>query len=208
MGIAFWTVPASALVYQVKRGDTLTKIAKRYKVSINQLKSWNQIKTDHIYIGQSLHIYPEKDYIIKKDYYVVRRGDTLSEIARRTHTTVKSLIKINHLKSTTIRPGQRLLVRVRRIKKRPVSQEVPVPLVEPKPIIEANIIFHTVKEGETLDTIARQYGLEPQEIREANLIPEAAPEIKKGQILAIPQPEGEKGEAPDSKTEEKEAGKE
>lgn len=44
-------------VYVVKRGDTLSGIAQRRKVSIAKIKKWNNLKSDRIYIGQKLRIY-------------------------------------------------------------------------------------------------------------------------------------------------------
>jgi hypothetical protein len=44
-------------VYYVKSGDTLGHIAKRYKVSVRQLKQWNNLKSDMIRVGQKLKIH-------------------------------------------------------------------------------------------------------------------------------------------------------
>jgi membrane-bound lytic murein transglycosylase D len=44
-------------IYVVKRGDTLSGIAQRRKVSIAKIKKWNNLKSDRIYIGQKLRIY-------------------------------------------------------------------------------------------------------------------------------------------------------
>lgn len=180
--------------YRVKSGDTLGKIAAKHKVSVNRLKTLNGLKNDRIYVGQRLKIRPtstaeSKNYTIRRDYYTVKKGDNLSRIAARTHTTVNNLIKLNRLKSTVVRPGQRLLIRTRRVAKKPRAATYPdtPPVIEPTAIIdESELIFYTVKEGETLETIARQYGLTPEDIREANLMPEES-EVKKGQILSIPQ---------------------
>ncbi|MFH2068741.1 MAG: LysM peptidoglycan-binding domain-containing protein [Candidatus Omnitrophota bacterium] len=185
---------AQAETYRVKSGDTLTKIAAKYGTSVSRLKAWNGLKKDHIYVGQKLQIRPtqstaeSKNYTIRRDYYTVRKGDNLSKIAARSHTTVKNLIQLNRLKSTVVQPGQRLLIRTRKVAIKPRSATYPntPPLIEPKPIIEGELNFYTVKEGETLEIIAQQYGLAPEEIREANLMPEES-EVKKGQILAIPQ---------------------
>lgn len=185
---------AQAETYRVKSGDTLGKIAAKYGTSISRLKAWNGLKSSHIYIGQKLQIRPtkstsaSKNYTLRKDYYVVKKGDNLSKIAARSHTTVKNLIKLNRLKSTVVRPGQRLLIRTRKVAKKPRSKIYPdtPPLIEPKPIIEGDLTFYMVKEGETLESIAQQYGITPEEIRETNLMPEGS-EVKKGQILALPQ---------------------
>lgn len=194
LAIVFLAGIAQAETYRVKSGDTLGKIAVKYKVSVNQLKAWNGLKSSRIRTGQKLQIRPKgksttesKNYTLRKDYYVVKKGDNLSRIAARTHTTVKNLIKLNRLKSTVVRPGQRLLIRTRKIKKKLRSEIYPdtPPPIAPTPIIEGEITFYTVKEGETIESIAQQYGLTTEEILETNLMPEGS-EVKKGQILAIP----------------------
>ena len=195
--VVFWAGLAQAETYRVKNGDTIGKIAGKYRVSVSRLKAWNGLKSSHIYVGQKLQINSKgktksaagnKNYTLRKDYYVVRKGDSLSKIAVRTHTTVNNLVKLNHLKSTIVRPGQRLLIRTRKVKKWLRSETYPdtPPLIEPKSIIEGELTFYTVKESETMKSIAQQYGLSPEEIREANLMPEGS-EVKKGQILAVPQ---------------------
>ena len=197
LAVIFWAGFAQAETYRVKNGDTLGKIAGKYRVSVSRLKTWNGLKNNHIYVGQKLQLNPKgkpkstagsKNYTLRKDYYVVRKGDSLSKIAVRTHNTVNNLVKLNHMKSTGVRPVQRLLIRTRKVKKIIRSETYPdtPPLIEPKPIIEGELTFYTVKEGETMESIAQQYSLTTEEIREANLMPEGS-EVKKGQILAVPQ---------------------
>lgn len=50
------TVPTAVKVYKVVKGDTLTKIARTYNVSVDNLKQWNIITNDQIYIGQALKV--------------------------------------------------------------------------------------------------------------------------------------------------------
>ena len=45
------------IVYRVKSGDYLGKIASRYRVSVNQIKRWNNLRSNNIRIGQRLVIY-------------------------------------------------------------------------------------------------------------------------------------------------------
>ena len=47
----------NSIVYKVKSGDVLGKIARRYGVSVAQIKKWNHLKSDNIRIGQKLTIY-------------------------------------------------------------------------------------------------------------------------------------------------------
>ncbi len=46
-----------SLQYTIKRGDTLSLLARRYNVSVMQLKAWNNLKNDVIYVGNTLTIY-------------------------------------------------------------------------------------------------------------------------------------------------------
>ena len=191
--------------YTVKKGDTVAKIARKCKVSAGRLIAWNKIKKGFISPGQKLRLSaPEGTgtsvsqtkksrggYVTKRYYYRVKKGDSLGSIARKAHTTTRSLRRLNRLKSDTIYPGRRLLVRVRRVPRyggHDGGEPDTPPLIEPKPIIEGDVTFHTVQEGETLESIAGRYGLSPEEIRSANLLPEGKG-IKKGQVLAIPQTE-------------------
>lgn len=46
------------IVYKVKRGDTLSKIAKQFRVSLGKVKKWNNLRSDRIYPKQRIKIYP------------------------------------------------------------------------------------------------------------------------------------------------------
>ncbi len=50
--------PAGAIIHIVQRGDTLNRLARRYAITVAQLKAWNTLKTDVIYIGQRLIVGP------------------------------------------------------------------------------------------------------------------------------------------------------
>jgi LysM repeat protein len=54
------SAPVAALdgetAYRVRRGDSLSTIARRFGVSVDELRRWNQIETDHLVIGQSITI--------------------------------------------------------------------------------------------------------------------------------------------------------
>ena len=45
------------IIYKVKNGDYLGRIASRYRVSVNQIKRWNNLKSNNIRVGQRLIIY-------------------------------------------------------------------------------------------------------------------------------------------------------
>ena len=77
--------------YTIKRGDTLSKIAQMYGVTVAELVEWNHIKNPNL-------IYPGDRILITapaKEWYQVKRGDTLTKIARMYDTSLKKLLELN-----------------------------------------------------------------------------------------------------------------
>jgi len=123
------------LKHKVKRGESLIKIAKKYRVWVKDIKKLNNLKSDKLYVGQVLCIKKgktkkasqkssKKSFYIKKKKivtkriitYRVKKGDNLSKIAKRYGTTVSRIIKLNRLKKPyIIRPGQRLKIEKREV---------------------------------------------------------------------------------------------
>lgn len=80
------------VLYKVRKGDTLSKIASKYDVGINELIKENNIKDpNYICIGQKLVI-PTKNKV-----YNVKAGDTLAKIAGYFKVSLSNLIEINGL---------------------------------------------------------------------------------------------------------------
>ncbi len=92
------------IMYQVKPGDTLWSIARRFNTTVDSIVIANNLTTNMLMIGQQLKI-PIKNHI-----YIVRYGDSLWQIARRFQTTVDDLKKMNNLTGDTIYIGQTLKV--------------------------------------------------------------------------------------------------
>jgi membrane-bound lytic murein transglycosylase D len=94
--------------HTVKKGETLFVIAKRYKTTVNKIKSLNNLKSDVIYPGQKLKLRGS----VTKEPYIVKRGDSVHSIARKLGVSSSHLITTNNLKNTNgiiiIHPGQRL----------------------------------------------------------------------------------------------------
>ena len=117
------------IAYKVKSGDFLGKIASKYGVTINQLKSWNNLRSNSIQIGQTLYIYKNGGPSIsqgstggkssgsskpKAVIYTVKNGDSLSKIAAKYKgVSVNDIKKANGLKSDAIRAGQKLTIPAR-----------------------------------------------------------------------------------------------
>ena len=115
------------VAYKVKSGDSLGKIAARNRVTVNQLKSWNHLKSNTIRVGQTLYIYkagapsssssaasaatakPQSGTASsaaattpsgQATTYKVQKGDSLYKIAQRYGTTADKLMRYNGIGSS------------------------------------------------------------------------------------------------------------
>lgn len=151
--------------YTVKAGDTLYSIARNYGISADELKSYNNLTSTSLSIGQTLKI-PEKqtdtgDYTI----YTVKSGDNLYSIARQYDLTMDELMRFNNLNSTLLRVGQTL-----RIPRNTTANN--------------DYITYIVKSGDNLYAIARNYNISVQELMAYNNLSSNLLSI--GQTLRIP----------------------
>lgn len=96
----------SYTIHMVKKGDNLTKLARKYGTTVSAIQKVNGLNNDNIYIHQLLKIPKSSETI-----YIVQHGDTLSSIAKRTNTTVSELMKKNGLKTDKIFPKQKLQIK-------------------------------------------------------------------------------------------------
>lgn len=98
------------IVYKVQKGDTLGQIGTRHGVSYAMIKDFNNLKSNFIKPNQEL-IIPVIRQGAKTNDYIVQRGDTLEQIARKFKTSVEQLKNANNLQKNTIFVGDRLIVR-------------------------------------------------------------------------------------------------
>jgi len=184
--------------HTVKKGETLIAIAKEYGTNVSEIKRLNNLRSSLIKEGQKLVV----KKIVRKDqkyssnskkysknnstsavwgydtiYYRVRKGDSLWKISKKYGVSISSIKKLNRLRSNSLKIGMRLKIKVPR----------KVPKVDNiKPIIGTEQkIFYQVKKGDTLDSIAKKFGITPEEIKKYNLLGEE--DFKVGQIVIIPE---------------------
>lgn len=98
----------SRVRYRVKKGDTLSGIAKKYGTRVSSIKSWNNLRGSRIRSGQVLTLYSGDSG--GSVTHKVRRGQTLSAISRRYGKSVSKIKSANGLRSDRIYVGQRLTI--------------------------------------------------------------------------------------------------
>ncbi|EEB4226909.1 transglycosylase SLT domain-containing protein [Salmonella enterica subsp. enterica serovar Enteritidis] len=109
--------PLNSRSYKVRSGDTLSGIASRLGVSTKDLQQWNNLRGSRLKIGQSLtvgagssaqRLANNSDSIT----YRVRKGDSLSSIARRHGVNIKDVMRWNH-DTDNLQPGDQLTLFVK-----------------------------------------------------------------------------------------------
>ena len=111
------------IVYRVKNGDVLGLIAQRHHVRIDDLRKWNNLRSNMIRTGQKLTIWVRatpsataptasvQEPVPTGSTYVVQEGDTLWDISRKFKgLTVEKLKALNNLKSNQLSPGMKLIL--------------------------------------------------------------------------------------------------
>ncbi len=160
---------SNTTTYTVKRGDTLIAIANTHKMSLQELKVLNNLRSDLILVGQSLQV-KEQEQISQpvapkpttpiaptesnSITYTIKRGDTLSQIARAHKTSVAELKRLNNLQSDLIYVGQKLTVAGT---SKPGPGSSSQSSTQPDNSSNSTTVNHTVRSGETLSVIARKY---------------------------------------------------
>ena len=176
--------------YTVRRGDTLYGIARLYGVTVNQLRAWNDVPSARrLRPGKRLNIWKTRvRYNGSKDYHVIRRGDTLWEIAKAYGVTVNKLRAWNDVPSSKrLRPGKKLTIR----KSKKSSSRKPTRLASSEKADE--ILFHTIRRGDTLWGISRAYGVSIRQLRKWNDI-SSSKRLRPGKRIIVRKPKDGKAQ--------------
>ena len=171
------TVPEDYLLYTVKAGDSLYKIANTYGTTVSTLMSINNLNNSNLTINQQLLIPKKEDIEVEIGTtegitYTVKSGDTLYKIASAYDTTVDKIKKANNLTSNTLSIGQVLTI--------PISETT---VTEPEQESSPGINYVVVK-GDNLYSIANKYGVSVNDLKNENNLTSNILSI--GQVLKIP----------------------
>ncbi|WP_061810724.1 C40 family peptidase [Rossellomorea vietnamensis] len=151
-----------AASYRVQSGDSLSVIAYKYDTSVSNLKNWNNLSSDMIYVNQVLEVSAPST----GKTYTVQSGDYLSKIGAKFDVYVSELKSWNNLTSDVIYPGQTLIVSGSGISTPPAGSST-----------------YTVQSGDTLSHISVRYDVSVSDIMSWNNLSSST--IYVGQKLSI-----------------------
>ena len=143
-------------LYQVKAGDTLYSISNKYNISVNELKTLNNLDNNNLAIGQLLNV-PSGLSLVNS--YIVEKGDTLYSIAKKFDISVNKLKEYNNLTNNLLNVGQKILI--------PIEEDA----------------TYVVKSGDTIYSIAREFNTTVDKIKKLNNLDNNI--ISIGQILIV-----------------------
>ena len=183
------------VVYTVRSGDYLGRIASRHRCTVAQIKRWNNLSSNNIRVGQRLVIYrggnapasasssssaAKSAPPANATTYTVKSGDVLGKIAERHGCTVAQLKSWNGLTSNNIKVGQKLIVAAPAAKASQTAQTSKAASSS-----SGEYTTYVVKEGDSFYSIAKNYpGVSAQNIMDYNGLNSS--KIRPGMTIKIP----------------------
>jgi membrane-bound lytic murein transglycosylase D len=172
--------------YIVQKGDNLGNIAKKFGVSISELKEWNNMEDNNVLLDTRLKILKERkeavaeleEEIIKPSVsYIVQKGDNLGTIAKKYGVNVSEIKEWNEITDNNIQAGNKLLI----LKDNRNSQNI---AANDRKDALSKDTHYLVRKGDSLFTIAKKYpGVTVSDIKKWNGI--NGDDLKPGMKLKI-----------------------
>lgn len=179
--------------YKVKKGDSLSKIAQKFNVTIAQLKSWNKLNKNILKAGQTLVVQEKQINSFGDNSYrtgsnlinhTIKSGETISEIADMYNVSISEIKNWNNLKTNKLISGKSLVIysdesNKKNLAKKLKSNSQHVNSNE----VSAKASLYKIKDGETLETISKKFGVSVNDLKDWNKL--KSDKIKVGQDLII-----------------------
>jgi membrane-bound lytic murein transglycosylase D len=162
--------------HKVRRGETVFSIARRYRISVNTVARMNGIgKRSRLLAGKEIKIpgdkmakasrseeYGRTKYRPPASKHVVRRGDSLYNIASRYDTTPDALKGLNNIRKAKIRIGQvlKLPVKAAAISSSSKSPKAGISRSSNKKMAKLDLRTYRVRRGDALREIARRHNMD------------------------------------------------
>lgn len=196
--------PINWLHYDVKTGDTLASISKKFNTTPAILRKLNRLTKNSLRKGSEIliphegpinetklaakestwqHTKPSKKYILQPGdtIYMVRNKDTLQGIAKRFRITTVSLQAANAVNAKKLKPGIQIII--------PTHQKMLAKKTTATPFsankkLQAGDTVYLVRRGDTVEKIAKKFRTSPAVIRLTNLVDNTT--LAEGERLVIP----------------------
>ncbi|MBL7857754.1 MAG: LysM peptidoglycan-binding domain-containing protein [Cyclobacteriaceae bacterium] len=172
------------VIHKVGEKETLYGISRRYGATVEAIQQANPDVNGSLEIGQILKVpYTPKTAVRPSTgggfIHVVAAKETMFSISRAYGITMEEIKQWNNLSDITLSVGQELVIK----KRNTVTNSTVVPQTQPS----SKKGVHTVESKETMYSIARQYNVTVQQLKEWNNL--QGNELSIGQVLMVVQPE-------------------
>jgi len=166
-----------AFKHRIRRGESISSIARKYGVSIDILLETNRLSRRSI-IREGQVLLVSDGRAAGGDKHRIRRGESISLIASRYKVSMRRLLEANQLhKRSVIRAGDTLIIpgkaKRKRRKRRAHNKQV------------ASVRKHEIRRGESISSIAKKYAIRMRDLLRANRLTKRSI-IRAGHSLIIP----------------------
>jgi len=164
--------------YKIRRGDSLIRISKRFRIEVSVLKEINGMSNDLIIAGREIMVprgsaWSNQD-VPRETTYSVTQGDSLWNIAKKFKISIEDIASWNNLniqKPLQINQTIKIFSRYERIR-------------EDIPSRKLNTMLYPIKSGDTISKIASKFSIKSSKIQEWNDIKDTS-KIFPGQVLKL-----------------------
>ena len=172
------------IIHRVEEKETVFGISRRYKTTVDAIIQHNASAASGLEIGQILRV-PYTPSVSRPvgngTVHKVAPKETLYSISRTYGVSAEEIRRWNDLPDNAIAIGQELVIR------KPAASPAPQPVQHQQPQLISRKGVHTVQQGQTLFSIARQYEVSVDELKQWNGL--ESNELTIGQTLYVAQPE-------------------